>query len=180
MTDPDDKLTAQRFSPPGPDGSESRLTATTYEPLSEAVVKRSSVSAAQIALGVAAIVVAALLFFLFTARSLSLNIEAEGEATITLGGLHWSFGDRLLVRAGDYDLTITAEGYHPYQQTITVTEAATQQLDIRLAPLPGRVEITTVPGGAALSLDDLPLGVTPTEPLLLEAGSYALSAALDR
>ena len=180
MTDPDDKLTAQRFSPPEPDGSESRLTATTFEPLSEAVVKRSSVSAAQIALGVAAIVIAALLFFLFTARSLSLNIEAEGEAMITLGGLHWSFGDRLLVRAGDYDLTITAEGYHPYQQTITVTEAATQQLDIRLAPLPGRVEITTVPGGAALSLDDLPLGVTPTEPLLLEAGSYALSAALDR
>ena len=137
-------------------------------------------SPAQIALVAAAVVVAALLFFLFTARSLTLNIAAESETNISLGGFYWSFGDRLLIRAGDYDLTIAAEGYHPYQQTITVTDADTQQLDIRLAPLPGRVEITTVPAGAALTLDDLPLGAAPTEALSLEAGSYVLTATLDR
>ena len=113
-------------------------------------------------------------------RSLTLNIAAESETNISLGGFYWSFGDRLLIRAGDYDLTIAAEGYHPYQQTITVTDADTQQLDIRLAPLPGRVEITTVPAGAALTLDDLPLGAAPTEALSLEAGSYVLTATLER
>ena len=154
--------------------------ATAFEPLSEAVNKRPTVSPAQIALVAAAVVVAALLFFLFTARSLTLNIAAESETNISLGGFYWSFGDRLLIRAGDYDLTIAAEGYHPYQQTITVTDADTQQLDIRLAPLPGRVEITTVPAGAALTLDDLPLGAAPTEALSLEAGSYVLTATLDR
>jgi len=180
MTDQDNKLTPQRFTPSAPDGSGSPLTATTFEPLSEAVNSRPTVSPAQIGLFVAAAVVAALLFFLFTARSLTLNIAAESETTISLGGVHWSFGDRLLIRAGDYDLTVAAEGYHPYQQTITVTDADTQQLDIRLAPLPGRVEITTVPAGAALMLDDLPLGAAPSEALSLEAGSYVLTATLDR
>jgi len=180
MTDQDDKLTPQRFTPSEPKNSSSPLTATTFEPLSEAVNKRPTVSPAQVGLFVAAVVVAALLFFLFTARSLTLNIAAESETNISLSGLHWSFGDRLLIRAGNYDLTIKAEGYHPYQQTITVTDADTQQLDIRLAPLPGRVEITTVPAGTALMLDDLPLGAAPSEALSLEAGSYVLTATLDR
>ncbi|MEK9655260.1 MAG: SUMF1/EgtB/PvdO family nonheme iron enzyme [Halieaceae bacterium] len=180
MTEQDNKLTPEHFSAPEPEGGGTPLTATTFEPLSEAVVTRAWVSPAQIALGSAAVVVAALLFFLFTARSLTLNIEAEAETEISLSGLHWSFGDRLLVRSGNYDLTVTAEGYHPYQQVITVTDADTQQLDVRLAPLPGSVEITTVPVGAALTLDDLPLGVTPSDPLLLEAGTYILGATLPR
>ena len=180
MTDQDDKLTPQRFTRSEPKSSSSPLTATAFEPLSEAVNKRPTMSPAQIALVAAAVVVAALLFFLFTARSLTLNIASESETNISLGGFYWSFGERLLIRAGDYDLTIAAEGYHPYQQTITVTDADTQQLDIRLAPLPGRVEITTVPAGAALALDDLPLGAAPTEALSLEAGSYVLTATLDR
>lgn len=180
MTEQDNKLSPERFSPPEPDGSDSPLTAATFEPLREAVSARSSVSPAQIGLAVAAVMVTALLFFLFTARSLTLNIEAETETDVSLGGLHWSFGDRLLVRSGDYDLRIRAEGYHPYQQTITVTNASTQQLDVRLAPLPGSVEITTVPSGAALTLDDLPLGTTPSAPLKLEAGIYALGATLSR
>lgn len=180
MTEQEDKLTPGRFSPPEQDGTGNRLTATTFEPLSEAVVKRASMPPAQVALGITGVVIAALLFFLFTARSLTLNIEAESETHISLGGLHWSFGDRMLIRSGDYDLTITAEGYHPYRQTITVNNANTQQLDIRLAPLPGSVDITTVPTGATLTLDDLPLGVTPSESLSLEAGTYALSAALPR
>ena len=180
MTDQDDKLTPQRFTPSESDGSASLLTATTFEPLSEAVNKRPTVSLAQVAVVVAAVVVAALLFFLFTARSLTLNIAAESDTDVSLGGVHWSFGDRLLIRPGDYDLTISANGYHLYQQTITVTDADTQQLDIRLAPLPGTVEIVTVPPGAVLTLDDLPLGVAPSEALSLEAGSYVLTATLDR
>ena len=180
MTDQDNKLAPQRFTPSAPDGSGSPLTTTTFEPLGEAVNSRPTVSPAHIGLFVAAAVVAALLFFLFTARSLTLNIAAESETNISLSGLHWSFGDRLLIRAGNYDLTIKAEGYHPYQQNITVTHADTQQLDIRLAPLPGRVEITTVPAGAALMLDDLPLGAAPSKALSLEAGSYVLTATLDR
>ena len=69
MTEQDNKLTPEHFSAPEPEGGGTPLTATTFEPLSEAVVTRAWVSPTQIALGAAAVVVAALLFFLFTARS---------------------------------------------------------------------------------------------------------------
>ena len=124
--------------------------------------------------------IAALLFFLFTARSLTLNIDAEAETQFSLSGLNWSFGDRLLVRPGEYVLAIVAEGYHPYEQTITVGNADTQQLDIRLAPLPGTVSITTQPEGVAIALNGLALGTSPLTDWVLEAGSYTLSAEAPR
>ena len=65
-----------------------------------------------------------------------------------MSGLNWAFGERLLVRPGEYELSVFAEGYRPYQQTITVSDADTQQLDIRLAPLPGTVTINTEPADA--------------------------------
>ena len=76
MTEQEEKLTPGRFSPPEQDGTGNRLTATTFEPLSEAVVKRASMPPAQVALGITGVVIAGLLFFLFTARSLTLDIEA--------------------------------------------------------------------------------------------------------
>ena len=58
MTEQEDKLTPGRFSPPEQDGTGNRLTATTFEPLSEAIVKRASVSPAQVALGITGVVIA--------------------------------------------------------------------------------------------------------------------------
>ena len=175
-----DTLTPDAFSPAGAAPGSEQLAATTFEPLSQASEQRRRINITQIVLGVAGVLVAALLFFLFTARSLTLNIDAEAEPDFSLSGLNWSFGERLLVRPGDYTLSITAEGYHPYEQTVTVGDADTQQLDIRLAPLPGTVTLTTQPAGAEIVLDALSLGSAPLVDLSLEAGIYTVEAALDR
>ena len=175
MTDNDTKLTPDAFAPAGSAPTSEQLSAATFEPLAQAADQKKRVSLAQIGLAGAGVLIAALLFFLFTARSLTLNIDAEAETEFSLSGLNWSFGDRLLVRPGKHVLSIVAEGYHPYEQTITVGNADTQQLDIRLAPLPGTVSITTQPEGAAIALDGLSLGNAPLTELVLEAGSYALS-----
>jgi formylglycine-generating enzyme required for sulfatase activity len=156
------------------------LAATAFEPLSESSQQKKRVNVTQIALGVAGVLITALLFFLFTARSLTLNIDAEAEPDFSLSGLNWSFGERLLVRPGNYTLSINAEGYHPYEQTITVGDADTQQLDIRLAPLPGTVTIATQPAGGEIILDELSLGSAPLVDLTLEAGVYRVEAVLDR
>ena len=145
MTDNDTKLTPDAFAPAGSAPTSEQLSAATFEPLAQAADQKKRVSLAQIGLAGAGVLIAALLFFLFTARSLTLNIDAEAETEFSLSGLNWSFGDRLLVRPGKHVLSIVAEGYHPYEQTITVGNADTQQLDIRLAPLPGTVSITTQP-----------------------------------
>ena len=174
-----DTLTPDAFSPATPPQGGEQLAATAFEPLSQASEKKR-VNVTQIVLGIAGVLIAALLFFLFTARSLTLNIDAEAEPDFSLSGLNWSFGERLLVRPGDYTLSITAEGYHPYEQTVTVGDADTQQLDIRLAPLPGTVTIATQPAGGEIILDELSLGSAPLVDLTLEAGIYRVEAVLDR
>lgn len=183
MTDNDKKLTPDAFSPASPlsrAGADEQLAATRFEPLSEAATIQRRISVTQVTLALAGVAIALLLFFLFTARSLTLNIEAETPPDFSLSGLNWSFGERLLVRPGEYVLSVTAEGYHPYEQTITVTEAETQRLDIALAPLPGTVSIITTPPGADITLDGLSLGSAPLNDIVLESGRYAVGAALAR
>ena len=179
MSDRDDKLTADTFAPAGGQSNEA-LAATTFEPLSQATSEKRRVSAAQIAAGIAGVFIVALLFFLFTARSLTLNIVAEADPDFSLSGLNWSFGERILVRPGQYVLKVAAEGYHPYEQNITVSDADTQQLEIQLAPLPGTVTLTTQPAGAVITVDEALLGPSPLTDRVLEAGRYAVSASLAR
>ena len=179
-SDTPDTLEPDAVSPATPSQGGDQLAATAFEPLSQSSEQKQRVNATQIALGVAGVLIAALLFFLFTARSLTLNIDAEAEPDFSLSGLNWSFGERLLVRPGNYTLSINAEGYHPYAQTITVGDADTQQLDIRLAPLPGTVTIATQPAGGEIILDELSLGAAPLVDLTLEAGVYRVEAVLDR
>jgi len=180
MNDRDnDTLTPDAFSPATPSQGGEQLAATTFEPLSQSSQQKKRVNVTRVALGLAGVLIAALLFFLFTARSLTLNIDAKAEPDFSLSGLNWSFGERLLVRPGNYTLSITAEGYHPYEQTITVGDADTQQLDIRLAPLHGTVTIATQPA-AEIILDELSLGSAPLVDLTLEAGVYRVEAVLDR
>ena len=110
MNDRDnDTLTPDAFSPATPSQGGEQLAATTFEPLSQSSQQKKRVNVTPVALGVAGVLIAALLFFLFTARSLTLNIDAEAEPDFALSGLNWSFGERLLVRPGDYTLSITAE-----------------------------------------------------------------------
>ena len=180
MSERDPPLTPEAFVPAERSPADEALTAAAFEPLSQASAETRRINATHIALACAGLLVAAFLFFLFTARSLTLDIEADTETRFSLSGFHWSFGDRLLVRPGDYQLQVTAEGYHPYAQTITVSEADTQQLNIRLAPLPGSVTITSRPEGAAMMLDELSVGAAPLTDLVLEAGMYTVSAALPR
>ena len=179
MSDRDDKLTADTFAPAGGQSNAS-LAATTFEPLSQATREKRRVSAAQIAAGIAGVFIVALLFFLFTARSLTLNIVAEADPDFSLSGLNWSFGERILVRPGQYVLEVAAEGYHPYEQNITVSDADTQKLEIQLAPLPGTVTLTTQPAGAVITVDEALLGPSPLSDRVLEAGRYAVSASLAR
>ena len=70
-----DTLTPEAFSPAGAAPTREQLAATAFEPLSQASEQRRRINITQIVLGVAGVLVVALLFFLFTARTHPLAIN---------------------------------------------------------------------------------------------------------
>ena len=112
--------------------------------------------------------------FLLTARSLQVVVDTASPAEVEVSGLALPFGERYLLRPGEYDIRVTAEGYHPLVTRVSVDEADSQTVELAPRALPGRVSVTTIPPGASVTLDGELLGVTPLSELAIEAGEHQL------
>ena len=97
------------------------LSAAEFEPRVDVAVARKRRFSPLKLLGLlAALTVGYGLFFLLTARSISVEVDAETAPTIDVRGLHLQFGGRLLMRPGRYPLSVTAEGYQDYDGDLHV------------------------------------------------------------
>ncbi len=78
----------------------------------------------------AALILALLaLWFLLSARAIEIRtVPAEAELAIDGGG-YLALGSRLLLRPGNYQLTVSAKGYATRQQQLLISKARDQQLD---------------------------------------------------
>ena len=112
---------------------------------------------------------AALAAVLFTSVPVQVEIEPGADRVALEGGLPvLRLGSSHLLRPGTYQLVAEREGYATLRVPVTVTEARDQRLSFKLAPLPGRLEITLpVPGvvridgreaGPAPGVFELPAG----------------------
>lgn len=127
-----------------------------------------------------AVLFAIVMLFLLSARSLQVVVIAETPAAVDLSGLALPFGDRYLLRPGQYTVRAAAEGYHPLETEVTVDERDSQTLELTLQLLPGLVSIDTVPPGASVKIDGEPAGQTPLVDLPLEAGAHTLLVEAER
>ncbi|MEE4146572.1 MAG: PEGA domain-containing protein [Halieaceae bacterium] len=127
-----------------------------------------------------ALLFALVMLFLLSARSLQVVVTAETPASIALSGLALPFGDRYLLRPGQYTVRASAEGYHPLQTEVTVDERDSQTVELTLQLLPGLVSIDSVPAGASVQIDGEPAGQTPLKDLPLEAGEHSLLIEAER
>jgi len=127
-----------------------------------------------------AVLFAIVMLFLLSARSLQVVVIAETPASVDLSGIALPFGDRYLLRPGQYTVRATAEGYHPLATEVTVDERDSQTLELTLQLLPGLVSIDTVPPGASVKIDGEPAGQTPLVDLPLEAGAHTLLVEAER
>lgn len=150
-----------------------------YTPAAETPARRFPLSPLQIGLLLALLAVAAVLWFLFTAKSVRLSLT-PAEAQAEVSGLGVQLGDVWLLREGDYRITAEAPGYHPFTGTLTVGEADNQTHAFELTKLPGRVTFETDPPGATVRVGERTLGITPTEPLPVPAGPLAVTFTRDR
>ena len=114
------------------------LSPTAFEPRREtAVATTRRLTPAATLLVVAGLVIAYILFFLLTARSVSVTVKSETTPSIDISGLHLPFGERFLMRPGSYELNVTAEGYQTYTGSLRVDDAEVQTRAVVLTPLPG-------------------------------------------
>ena len=118
--------------------------------------------------------------FLFTSRSLQVVVEAETEASVSISGLALPFGDRYLLRPGNYTVSATAPGYHPLATEVTVTEQDAQVATLVMLPLPGVISIDSEPAGARVFIGGDQLGVTPLVEAPVEAGLQTVRLEAER
>ena len=157
------------------------LSAATFEPRSDAEVEtRRRVTPVGVAIGLSGLLIAYVLFFLLTARSVSVTVSAETPSSISISGIHLPFGERYLVRPGTYAMTVTAEGYRPYAGNLVVDDTEIQSQTIQLTPLPGTLVIDSSPVSAMVSLDGSAIGNTPLTIEGIEAGSVKMILSTDR
>jgi len=133
-----------------------------------------------VALAIASVFVA-IMAFLFSAKSLQVNVDAIGESEVALsGGLILPFGDRYLLRPGEFQVEASAPGYHALHSTITVSDKDSQIVELLLQPLPGRLTVDSQPAGARVLIDGEFVADTPVKDLPVEAGEHSLEIQAPR
>ena len=157
------------------------LSPAAFEPRTEiTVATRPRIKPATALLLVAGLLVAYTLFFLLTARSVSITVESETAPSIDISGLHLPFGERFLMRPGTYELIVTAEGYQTFSGPLLVDRAEVQTLALSLTPLPGTLVIDSAPVSATVSLNGSVIGTTPLTIDAVDAGEATLSVSAER
>ena len=135
---------------------ESRHTieAIPFEPSkTERTIKRWS--GGQIVLAASIAIVLFTLWFLFTAKSVRMNFSAAPQAISLSGGFHVEFGNVFLLRRGEYEVVVTAEGYETFSSKFEVNDERNQTLFFELTPTPGLLSIKVTPEDALFQVEGL-------------------------
>ncbi|MFZ1832828.1 MAG: PEGA domain-containing protein, partial [Pseudomonadales bacterium] len=134
----------------------------------------------QMAIAAALILALLALWFLLSARAIEIRtVPAEAELAIDGGG-YLALGSRLLLRPGNYQLTVSAKGYATRQQQLLISKARDQQLTVELDKLPGLLLITTAPVPARVLIDGVDAGYSNAAPLGVSAGTHRLRLEAER
>jgi formylglycine-generating enzyme required for sulfatase activity len=142
-------------------------------------VRRVAVTPLRVVLGAAALAAAVVMWFIFTAMSVSLlTIPAKATVRVTGALPAVRLGDRVLLQPGNYHVRAELPGYKAAELPIKVTRDPNQAFTLTLAKLPGRLRIE-VPAAARVTLDGKEAGTAPGE-FELAAGRHRVAIAAER
>ena len=83
-------------------------------------------------------VLALVVWYIVTARAVTLIVEPEPEDMDLDGGLFAvELGGRYLLRPGEYRISADKEGYYPFEETFEVSTESGQEYAFALRKLPG-------------------------------------------
>jgi formylglycine-generating enzyme required for sulfatase activity len=128
------------------------------------------------------IALAAVMWFVFTARSVTIIIEPGPDRIAVSGGLPSPrIGERFLLRPGRYTVRAEREGYRELNRPIEITRESGQEFYFDLELLPGRLDVSTGDvEGARVFIDDEPVGSTPLEGHELAPGEHVVEIRAER
>ena len=162
------------------DGDAERIEAIRFR-ASEAAkpVRRITLTPLRLVVAALGVVAAVVLWFIFTAMSVSLvTVPAAANVRVTGGLPAVHLGGRVLLRPGNYRVRAEQAGYKPAEMQIKVTKAPNQQFSLTLVKLPGILRID-VPAAASVVVDDKEAGKAPGE-FELTPGRHTVAIAAER
>lgn len=141
--------------------------------------RRVSLRPVHVAPTAIAVIAVVVLWFIFTATSISVRTNPT-VADVNISGSVPAvrFGDRVLLRPGNYRVRAEQAGYVPAELKIRVTDAPNQQFALTLAKLPGRLRVQ-VPAAARVTVDGKDVGSAPAE-FEIAAGRHTVAIAAQR
>lgn len=123
----------------------------------------------------------AITWFIFTAKSVYIEIVPINNNIAIHGGVKLKLADRFLIRPGNYQLSIEAPGYYPFKQSLLVSEQQNQHYAFALQRLPGHLKISSAPATTAeIRIDGELRGNTPTTVRDIAHGEHALRIDAER
>ena len=162
--------------------ADARIKAAKFEPLSK---KKSGwslrINQRLCLISLLLVGAACCVWFMLTARAVYIETEPPAANVDVSTLLQLQLANRHLLRAGTYDLTLTAAGYQPLQEALVVTDATAQHYVYRLEKLPGHLHIDTgAVTGATVFLDNVAKGQTPLLLSDLVPGEYLVEIKAER
>ncbi len=137
---------------------------------------RLPLSAAGLAVTAVLFVFIGVAWFVLTARSVSFQITPDTGVLEISGGFAMEVGPRYLVRQGEVQIHVSAEGYYDYEGPLTIGDDSAQSFAIELVPLPGFLDLDTgLATGAEVFVDGESVGSSPLQRLELAAGEHTLT-----
>lgn len=79
---------------------------------------------------------------------------------------------------GENTLELTVEGFANYTRTLRLTAGQTEEVRAVLKPIPGKLTVVSIPGGARIYVDNQFRGDAPVTLADLEPGSYRVRAEM--
>ena len=149
-----------------------RIAPSKFQPQTKRQQKaRRPIRGRTVLIGTLFVICTAIAWFILTAKAVYIDTEPKTARISVDGFLQLKLADRYLLRAGDYEVDIDADGYYPIAQQLNVGGEQSQQFSFQLQRLPGHLRVDTgevagaqvfldadLKGDAPLTIRDVPHG----------------------
>jgi formylglycine-generating enzyme required for sulfatase activity len=138
-----------------------RLAAVDFTPLDDrGAGRRIRLSPVYFGLGIVLALAALSLAYLLIARAVIFRVEPL-DARLDVSGISFNIGDNFLLLPGQHEVVAEAQGYRPLATSFEVTSERTQEVELALEPLPGKLRVDSALDDIEVFVDGEAVGTGP-------------------